>query len=151
MSRVSNVILTYHILEEEDVIDKAVRQLKCGDVQLFESIDSDELPKGWYGGSKMMETRIWLGAINHMLREDIVELINTVPWEYPEYVQVFVKEQEDNLFREYSIVPQSSETLGLSQAQAQLKWFLNEEVFVNLRREDIADAIKKLLSMQFVE
>ena len=51
------------------------------------------------GGTKYMECRVYLSAFNHADTETILKAIDQAPWRDKDMVQVFVKEQEEDLFR----------------------------------------------------
>lgn len=51
------------------------------------------------GGTKYMECRVYLSAFNHADTETILKAVDQAPWRDKEQVQVFVKEQEEDLFR----------------------------------------------------
>ncbi len=108
MSVVTNIILsTPYGDKNEKITSNEVnayfeRQGKKG----FVSIDSTDLPKGWYGGSKYFEARIYLGAFNHLNFEEFMDHIKSLPWEDREDLQVIVKEQEDFRFKIISVFPE---------------------------------------------
>jgi hypothetical protein len=51
------------------------------------------------GGAKYIECRVYLSAFNHADTETILNAIDQAPWRDKDKVQVFVKEQEEELFR----------------------------------------------------
>jgi hypothetical protein len=53
---------------------------------------------GHAGGTKYMESRVYLSAFNHTHTDTILKAIDQAPWGDKEMVQVFVKEQEEELF-----------------------------------------------------
>ncbi|MCZ8285924.1 MAG: hypothetical protein O9353_10770 [Bacteroidia bacterium] len=62
------------------------------------SIDDKKLPKKWYGGSKMMEAEILIGAYNGLPLNDLILFLKTINWQNPEDVQILYKSQEDFKF-----------------------------------------------------
>ena len=60
--------------------------------------------KRWYGGSKMLETPLYLGAFNHLDLKGFTEHMKEIDWEEPENVQLIVKEQESDKFKIIKIV-----------------------------------------------
>ena len=54
---------------------------------------------GHAGGTKHLECRVYLSAFNHADTETILKAVDQAPWREKEMVQVFVKEQEEELFR----------------------------------------------------
>ena len=49
-------------------------------------------------GNKHLECRVYLSAFNHADTDRIVEAVQQAPWRDREMVQLFVKEQEEELF-----------------------------------------------------
>lgn len=103
MSEVTNLILTFQCAEDEaarieDVNSFEYRGLKMNVV----SADFDkDMEKGysWYGGTKFLETALYIGAFNHFPLEQFIEHLKKIKWDEPENVQLFVKEQFDFKFR----------------------------------------------------
>src|SRR4051794_8528204 len=98
MSRVTNVILTAHVGmpyaadPEIDSVNKILRQKGDSYGQFVEVSEHA-------GGAKYMECRVYLAAFNHADTETILNAIDQAPWQDKDMVQVFVKEQEQELFR----------------------------------------------------
>ena len=62
--------------------------------------DQEDLEKTrWYGGSKCLETPLYIGAYNHLDLDGLVEHIKNIDWEEPENVQVMFKNQNSNKFK----------------------------------------------------
>ena len=99
MSVVTNVILTAHVGPadgsdpEIDSINKFLQESNGGGYGKFIEV-SDHA-----GGTKYMECRVYLSAFNHAETEIILKAVDQAPWRDREMVQVFVKEQEEDLFR----------------------------------------------------
>ena len=52
------------------------------------------------GGSKYMQTGVWLAAVNHLgPLEDLVQVIREQHWEYPEAVRLLVQEENEEGFK----------------------------------------------------
>jgi hypothetical protein len=99
MSRVTNVILTAHVgpkNKPDDEIEAVNRFLRETDGSGHGQF-VDVTPHG--GGTKHMECRVYLSAFNHADTQVILRAIDQAPWRDKEMVQVFVKEQEEELFR----------------------------------------------------
>jgi hypothetical protein len=98
MSRVTNVILTAHVGmpdgadPEIDSINKVLREKGDSHGQFVKVSEHA-------GGTKYMECRVYLSAFNHSDTETILNAIDQAPWRDKDMVQVFVKEQEEELFR----------------------------------------------------
>ena len=97
MSLVTNTILTFSILEYEK--DRINDVNKFFEESGFVSCDDESLPIGWYGGTKMLETNVAIGAFNYLELEEFIEHLRNIKWEEPQNVQIIVKEQNDEKFR----------------------------------------------------
>jgi len=99
MSRVTNVILTAHVGlpdgsdPEIDSVNKFLREREVGGFGQFVEVSEKA------GGTKYMECRVYLSAFNHADTEVVLDAVDQAPWRDREQVQVFVKEQEEDLFR----------------------------------------------------
>jgi hypothetical protein len=99
MSRVTNVILTSHVGsqdrpdEEIASVNRFLRNTEGGGNGEFKDVTS------LAGGPKNMECRVYLSALNHASTEIIIKAVQQAPWRDREMVQVFVKEQEEELFK----------------------------------------------------
>jgi hypothetical protein len=102
MSRVTNVILTAHVLahngldDEIAAVNQFLRENDVGDYGEFVEVTPHA------GGTKHMECRVYLSAFNHAdtnTTNIILRAVDQAPWRDKEMVQVFVKEQEEELFR----------------------------------------------------
>ena len=86
-------------MEDESKIDQ-VNSFFPEDTRGFVSVE-EPTPKHWYGGTKMLETPLFIGAFNHLVLEDLIVWLKGIKWEEPENVQLIVKEQEDDRFSIY--------------------------------------------------
>lgn len=99
MSRVTNVILTAHVnLQDDsdreiDSVNKFLRDVGTGGGGEF--VEVSHLA----GGVKHLECRVYISAFNHADLNVILQAIDQAPWSDKQMVQVFVKEQEEELFR----------------------------------------------------
>lgn len=92
MSRVTNIILT----------------VSAGEFNVAEWLNrawsTDGCPPWreaeYSAGCKAMECGVFLGGFNHMDLSDFTKAIESITWEHPECVQLFVMEEEDSRFRE---------------------------------------------------
>jgi hypothetical protein len=64
----------------------------------FVSVDAPELPRGWYGGSKMLERDLAIGAFNHLDLDALIHHLRAIAPDGP-YLQLMVCEQEERRFR----------------------------------------------------
>jgi hypothetical protein len=99
MSPVTNAILTAHVGlhtdsdPEIDSVNKFLRENDGGGGGEF--VEVSHLA----GGVKHMECRIYVSAFNHTNLTTILGAVDQAPWIDKETVQVFVKEQGDDLFK----------------------------------------------------
>jgi len=102
MSNVTNVILSFSIIEEEyelqdfqhyKIMDKINQWLYDSKYGQF----SKELTE-YAGGNKVTETPIYIAAFNHFNIDAFVEFIKTLNWEEPEDVQIFIQTQDEDRF-----------------------------------------------------
>jgi len=108
MSEVTNLIISFSVGEDE--------KLRIKEVNLFSNngrgftINSADFEEGsnwlrkenrkrWYGGSKMLETPLYIGAFNHLDLEGLINHMKQIKWEEPENVQLILKEQDSDKFR----------------------------------------------------
>lgn len=98
MSVVTNLILHIGISEDEEERIKDVNKF-FEDKNGLVSLDDSKIPRGWYGGSKMLECNLYIGAFNYLDLDEFIKHCKNIKWEYPDEIQIIVKEQEDDLFR----------------------------------------------------
>lgn len=53
----------------------------------------------WEGRGKALECNVYVGAYNRLELDDFVEHLRSIEWNAPEFIQLFVKDQEDIEFR----------------------------------------------------
>lgn len=56
-----------------------------------------------WGGHKMPETSLYGGAFNYLDHDAMLIQIASLPWEYPDEVQLMVMEQEAYVFRVWNL------------------------------------------------
>jgi hypothetical protein len=102
MSVVTNLILTFSSLENEDIVVEKVnsfhyrdRQLDLVSADYNKSFDSG----AWYGGDKFLEARVYIGAFNHFDIDRFIIHLKQIKWASPENVQIMVKGQDDEKFK----------------------------------------------------
>jgi hypothetical protein len=106
MSHVDNVILSFSILEKSQCHEDGSRTwLIMEDVNawLLKEIAQRFGPDigglaDAYGGSKWLETPLFVAAFNYLPEAELLGLLRTLPWEEPAEVQLMVKRQEGELF-----------------------------------------------------
>lgn len=100
MSYVTNVLLSFSILEDEDArmaeVNGWLSQNDSRGQQLGD-ISGAEDPK--YGGSKFMEVPLWGAAFNYVDLDGLRGAVRAAKWKEPEHVRLFVCDQDDDTFR----------------------------------------------------
>lgn len=100
MSLVTNCILSFSNLEEKERIKEVNSFFDC---KPLISCNDESLLRGWYGGTKLLETPIYIGSFNYLCKYDFFNHITAVDWEYPEDVQLMLKEQDGKCFAVFQI------------------------------------------------
>ena len=97
MSRVTNVILTamFACKTAPTLIEYRQQFLHETDSGYGKFVEVTEHA----GGIRYVECRVYLSAFNHADTDTILRTIDQAPWRDKEIVQVFVKEQEEEVFR----------------------------------------------------
>jgi hypothetical protein len=99
VSYVTNLIFSLSIVDvDRGKMDEVNTYFVDKGIKPLVSVDDERLPRAWYGGSKYLETGLYLGAFNHLNLDDFIKHVRTISWEFPESVQIIVKEQEDLKF-----------------------------------------------------
>lgn len=99
MSRVTNAIITAHVGSqgdsdsEIDSVNEFLRKTEGGGSGEFVEVSQHA------GGAKYMECRVYVSAFNQADTDVIVRAVGQAPWRDKEIVQLFIKEQEHNLFQ----------------------------------------------------
>ena len=107
MSEVTNLIISFSIMEDEisrtldlDLFFNNGRDFKV--VSADYQADNDKKGQDrqrWYGGSKALETPLFIGAYNHLDLDGLIEHLKNIDWEEPENVQLIVKSQHSDKFK----------------------------------------------------
>jgi len=101
MSRVSNIIITTGLGEDVSYLKSKFKEFKVNGLPYYlTSADDEELPKAWYGGSKLLEANLFIRSYNYLDLEKLIEFMRKeVEWDSPYTVQLIIKEQNDMKFR----------------------------------------------------
>ena len=101
MSQVTSLIITSSIIEDEDYLIEKFKEFKVNGTSFsLVSVDDVRLPKGWYGGSKMIESLVFVGAYNKLNVQSLCLFMqDNIDWKSPESIQLMVKEPHDIKFR----------------------------------------------------
>lgn len=101
MSRVTNIILRTPLLNdrERSRYQEEINLFFEGENGLVNCSD-DNLPRSWYGGTKVLEAELWIGAFNHFDLDKFVSHLKEISWNtgYQDWVQVIYKGQDDDRF-----------------------------------------------------
>ncbi len=104
MSSVTNLIITFSILEDEEQIIKQISAYADG--FNIVSVKDDKLPLDWYGGTKRLECNVLVGAYNHLDLEQFLNFLRqNVNWYAGDLVQLIIKEQEELKFKLIDLEP----------------------------------------------
>src|SRR4051794_14384040 len=102
MSVVTNLVLSLSIFDAHGADKFREEGPRIAEINRFfglaqglTDIDAPSLPRGWYGGSKMLEAHLYVGAFHALDLRGFITHLRSLQWESPECVQLFVKEQED--------------------------------------------------------
>lgn len=101
MSVVTNTVLSFTASESNDLDNRDVIErinqyfVGIGDMQRFVVPDNTD----WYGGAKVLERPTFVAAFNYLDLDGLIAHLKTLPWRYPEHVQLCVCEQEDDDYR----------------------------------------------------
>lgn len=96
MSWVTNIILSYSLVEHQDKIDS------INDWLLQNEHDKLKRINEYAGGEKFMEMYIYAGGFSHFDVMDFVRYVFSLDWILRESLQIFVKDQEDDRFASLS-------------------------------------------------
>lgn len=119
MSLVTNLILTCSCCDEpEDRDDTAGYPRGLAFVHAWCTHEDRHYGLKWpkhidnvSGGCKHLECGAWAWGANYLHLDEFLEVIQRAPWERPDEVQVFVKEQEADRFSVFSL-DETREYLG---------------------------------------
>jgi hypothetical protein len=106
MSEVTNLIIATALSENVEYLKSKFRDFKLNKIPFnIVSVETESLPKTWYGGSKFLEVNLFIGAYNYLdLNALIVFMRSNIAWESPESVQLIVKGQHDEKFKIIDLV-----------------------------------------------
>ncbi len=101
MSEVTNVILRTPLFDNEERkrIEKKINSFFAGE-NGFVNCNDEKLPRGWYGGTKMLEAELWIGAFNYLDLYGLVNHLKNIDWlvDFEDFVQIIYQKQEDDKF-----------------------------------------------------
>jgi hypothetical protein len=97
MSEVTNVLLAFSILEDDDarIADvNAWLEASCG--HALKSVWDN---RDCYGGGKAMEAPLFAAALNYLPLDQFLAHLRTVRWKEPDCVQLILRGQHDDRWR----------------------------------------------------
>lgn len=101
------MLIAFSDLEDEQAIQQQLGQHVYNHLPFDAvSVNDPALPRAWYGGSRIFEAPLLLGAYNHLAFDELLAFLKTVAWEEPACVQLFVQEQWDVKFRLIDLFPE---------------------------------------------
>jgi predicted dinucleotide-binding enzyme len=95
MSNVTNVILSFSVLEADEIVLQKVNEFDFPHGSGFINANTE----GTCGGSKWLERPTFVGAFNHLDLEALKQHLRRVDWEEPAFVQLIVCGQDDDEYR----------------------------------------------------
>lgn len=101
MSQVTNLILSFSVGEQEELMIKEVNSfLSFGkEINLVSMDFQKNAGYRWYGGTKFLEANLYVGAFNYFDLEGFISHLKKIKWEEPKMVQLILKEEFDERFR----------------------------------------------------
>ena len=88
MSAITSFLLSFALLEDEPAATARVNEWLAQ--QELPTLVATWRQRDCYGGAKHMEVPLYAGTINHMPMDEFLAFLPTIPWEFPESVQVMV-------------------------------------------------------------
>ena len=119
MSHVTNVIVTASIMEDEYSLDSYLLEVFPDRLVRVSDVHSPIYAKdeSGFGGSKNMETFVYMGAYNYLDVEGAVDILNAYDWIEPESALILMCEQEMNGFSVGHIGDEYTKYIGFEPTQ----------------------------------
>jgi len=99
MSVVTNAILCFGAGYDGVEIVSKVNQFFDDPRFGFVHVEDPKMPAHWWGGSKMLESEIAIGAFNCLDLDNLIIYLRDMVWEWPREAQLLVKGEDDDVFR----------------------------------------------------
>lgn len=103
MSHVTNAILCWGILEEEDANDNCPRLAEVN--ATIEAMGRNgrgfvdiNVSGSWYGGTKSLQANMAMAAFNHFGPDEIWKAVESARWEYPDEVCLMYQDENDDVW-----------------------------------------------------
>lgn len=98
MSQVTNALLTFSVLENEEQrvaeVNEALAKVNNSSLPQ-EFLDATDPATTRYGGYKVFECPLYMAAFNHIATNDLLASVKAASWAYSG-VQLLVNEQDDD-------------------------------------------------------
>jgi hypothetical protein len=105
MSKVTNIILITSGIDDSSFTTELLSKfIVNGEPFVIRAVDDPSLPTGWYGGNRVLECNIFIGAYTSFPLNEFISFITNVNWYLPENIQLLVKEDSDYKFRLFEIM-----------------------------------------------
>ena len=94
MSDVTNLVMSLWFEDARGPASKLseVNSFFSSPIKGLTSVDDPSLPRGWYGGSKMLEADLFVGAFNHLNLKEFINHLRRIQWKRPDCVQLFINQ-----------------------------------------------------------
>lgn len=98
VSRVANVVLVTALENEKIAVSQmnAYLRSKFGEHVLLRNV------REYAGGGKRLECDVFIVAVSHLNIPDFLDVFRQASWNWPEEVQLMIKDQEDTIFSIHS-------------------------------------------------
>lgn len=104
MSSVTNIILKTGCTDEGDATQQCIDTLLLAFLEKHPRATPPLVQVDRQGGGdKYMECDLFIGAINYLDRNWLLEVFRGLPWPDPEEVQLFLQTQEQDQFTMYTV------------------------------------------------
>jgi hypothetical protein len=98
-------MLHVDFVEDSVTLDELNRWL--AEQRYLPLLDNTDADAAW-GGGKAPQVRVFSGAYNFFPTEKLMVYLASLPWEYPDSVQLFINEEHDTRFAIYLLMPDRS-------------------------------------------
>ena len=102
MSMVTNILLSFSLIEVDVTTTGRDDYASCTPLNALQRfLDDQPLQQiDYMSGKKCLEAELWVAAVNYLNTEEFIEGVRSAPWRVPDSVQLFIKEQDDEIFHQ---------------------------------------------------
>ena len=101
MSWVANVMLSVDMEEDPERAIELSEWLRARREGYLTCL-TDPVANLW-GGFKQVECELWAGTVNNADLDALRQRVSEIPWQEPNMVQLFVRDQQESFFRIWMI------------------------------------------------